>query len=104
MTILALMVMLAGIGGSVVMVGAFAWLIMRMRRLESLGPGRDDPHQLLGRMEEIRKDLDVLQNDVELIGERMDFTERLLQSGPTDTADRLSASPKQPNESQTDEG
>jgi hypothetical protein len=85
MTVAFLMLILAMGLGSSVMLGGFIWILSRLRRLELAGPGRDDPHHLLERMDALRDEVAALQDEQTRLIERVDFTERLLEPGsPTD--------------------
>lgn len=73
-----LLVLLAAVTGSSVMVGVGMSLFQRIRRLEA---GQRDMERLAEDMEALREQVAAAREEVGEIGERMDFTERLLSSG-----------------------
>ncbi len=82
MTIAFLMFMLVALGGSAILMAAFGWTFLRIRRLENHGPGQGDPHHLLERMDALKDELAGMQDEFTRITERVDFTERLLERPP----------------------
>ena len=75
------LIILAAVLGSAVMVAAFGWLFVRMRRLEAGDPGGRDLHHLLERMDDLREQFLNVQDELSQLNERVDFTERLLEPG-----------------------
>lgn len=73
-----LLVLLAAVTGSSVMVGIGMSMLQRIRRLET---GMRDMDRLAEELDALRDQVAGAREDVAEIGERMDFTERLLSSG-----------------------
>lgn len=73
-----LLVLLAAVTGSSVMVGVGVSLFQRIRRLEA---GARDVDRLVDEVDALREQLTAAREEVAEIGERVDFTERLLSSG-----------------------
>ncbi len=72
------LVVLAAVVGSVTMVGAFAYLLRRLRDLDRQAGhlGSPDAVSLIRNLED---ELAQTQTELHLLSERLDFTERLLQ-------------------------
>lgn len=76
-----LLIMFAAVVGSSAMGGFFTWMYIRTRRLDAGGRSSDELAQVLEQLEELREGLDLTRQDVAELGERLDFTERLLTRG-----------------------
>lgn len=87
-----LLLILVAVTGSTVMVAFFAWVVFRLKRLEEArGTSAPELRELTQRIDALRQELQIANDDVAKLSERMDFTERLL-SGDTEsgsTADRV---------------
>ena len=84
LTLPILLLLFAAIGGSATMVAILGWLFHRLNRLESMGPER--LRELHSNHETLREHLDSLQEELGLLSERLDFTEKLLEK-PHDPSD-----------------
>ena len=66
------------------MVAVLAYFLSRLRRLEGGGHGEAAPHQLTDQMNTMTEELLALQEELNNLSERLDFTEKLLMSGDAD--------------------
>lgn len=66
------------------MVAILGWLFHRLSRLESMGPER--LRELHSNYEAVQEQLDSMQEELGLLSERVDFTEKLLEK-PDDSSD-----------------
>jgi len=78
----ALFILFAAVIGSTAMVAIFAYILMRVRRLESGSPATDDSRLLTNDLGELREEMTALRDEVSALTERIDFTEKLLMKGP----------------------
>jgi hypothetical protein len=90
MGLVELLVLLAAVGGSSWMVGTLGWLWYRTKRLEDriAARGSDTP-QLAQELDHLRAELAASNEDVHYLRERLDFLERVLTSGDTETVREL---------------
>lgn len=86
MGLVELLVLLAAVSGSTWVAGTVVWLWYRTKRLEDRIEGRasDAPH-LAKELDGLRVELEASNEDVHYLRERLDFLERLLSSGSTET-------------------
>ena len=84
-TFAGLFILLAAVFGTGSMVGVFAWMLHRIKRLEYETESPGQLQQVRDEIEELREQLILNRNDVAELSERIDFTERLLSRG--DSAD-----------------
>ena len=77
----ALLIIFAAVIGSTAMMGTIAYLLHRIRRIESGTIGETGPHMLLDQVSDLREDLLKVQDEMSGLTERLDFTEKLLMSG-----------------------
>lgn len=77
----ALFIIFAVVIGSTAMVGVFAYILSRVRRLESGRPGGEEALALSEDLDRLQVELEALRGDVSALVERVDFTERLLMKG-----------------------
>lgn len=80
----ALFIMFAAVIGSVAMVGVFAYILNRVRRLESGSSAASDSRLLTHDLGELREEMTALRDEVSALTERIDFTEKLLMKGSED--------------------
>lgn len=77
-----LLVLLAAIGGSALILGGGAFLWYRVQRLEDRGTGGGgNRRRLQAELEEVRDELAGTREETRRLAERLDFLERLLESG-----------------------
>ena len=81
MSILALFIIFAAVIGSASMVGVFAYLLSRIRQLESGTSGDRGSGMLVEQVARLREELLTVQEEMSSFTERLDFTEKLLMSG-----------------------
>ena len=84
MSIIFLFIMFAGIIGSGAMVATVAYLLNRIRQLESGTSGDAGSHQLVEQVNRLREELLTVQEEMSSLSERVDFTDKLLLSGADD--------------------
>jgi hypothetical protein len=77
----ALFILFAVVIGSTAMVGVFAYILSRVRRLESGSSDASDSRLLTHDLSELRDEVTALRDEVSGLTERIDFTERLLMKG-----------------------
>jgi len=77
----AVLIILAAVVGSSAMMAAFAWILYRIRRLESGNGGASEVLRLGEEVDSLRAELQVTHADISDLSERLDFTERLLSPG-----------------------
>lgn len=77
----ALFIIFAVVIGSTAMVGVFAYILSRVRRLESGGGGAGAPPVLEQQVARLQAEVEAMRDDVSTLTERLDFTERLLMKG-----------------------
>lgn len=85
-SMVGLFIMFAAIVGSSAMGAFFTWMYFRTRQLEQGGSSADGFAQVLDQLDELRESLDLTRQDVQELGERLDFTERLLTRGAPDSS------------------
>lgn len=85
-----LFIIFAAVIGSAAMVGVFAYILSRVRRLEPGASGVVDASALEQQLGQVQAEIEAMKEDVSALTERLDFTERLLMSG--DDADGRGAS------------
>lgn len=83
----ALFIIFAVVIGSTAMVGVFAYILSRVRRLESGSPEGRESRALAADLDQMRDVIAALQDDVAGLTERLDFTERLLMQGKPQAED-----------------
>jgi len=81
----ALFIVFAAVIGSVAMMGILAYFLTRIRQIESRSSGEAGSSQLADQVNGLREDLLTVQEELSLLSERLDFTEKLLTTGD-DTA------------------
>jgi hypothetical protein len=81
----ALFIIFAVVIGSTAMVGVFAYILSRVRRLESGQPEGRESKALAADLDQMRDEMAALRDDVAGLTERLDFTERLLMEGKPET-------------------
>jgi hypothetical protein len=77
----ALLVVLAAVIGSTAMVGVLAYLLHRIRQIESGATDKAGSRGLSDRVEGMQEEFLALQKEMSALQERLDFTEKLLMSG-----------------------
>lgn len=77
----ALFIVFAAVIGSTAMMGILAYLLHRIRQIEAGESGEASIHQLVGQVNGMREELLTVQDEVSVLSERLDFTEKLLMSG-----------------------
>ena len=77
----ALLIIFAAVIGSTAMMGTIAYLLYRIRRIESGNLGETGSHMLLDQMSDLREELLSVQQEMSGLSERLDFTEKFLMSG-----------------------
>jgi hypothetical protein len=84
MSLAALFILLAALIGTTAMVGVFAFLFHRVRRIED---GREaGPYRLAEQVQRLEEELLSVQTEMSALSERLDFTEKLLMSGDDEAA------------------
>jgi hypothetical protein len=82
MELVELIVLMAAVSGSVWIVGIGGWLWHRIKRLEDAALGQGGPpKELLAELEQLKEVLSAGDHERELLNERLDFLERLLNPG-----------------------
>lgn len=84
-TLTALLIVFAAVIGSTAMIGIIAYLLHRIRQIES-GSAGGDSGLLAQRMDAMSEELLALQDELKALSERADFTEKLLSSGEDEGA------------------
>lgn len=77
----ARLIIFAAVIGSAAMMGILAYLLHRIRQIESGTGGEAASHQLADQVNGMREDLLTVQEEMTLLSERLDFTEKLLTTG-----------------------
>jgi len=81
MSLVVLFIIFAAVIGSAAMVGVLAYLLNRIRQLESGSSGGTGSGQLVEQVNRLREELLTVQEEMSSFTERLDFTEKLLMSG-----------------------
>ena len=81
----ALFIVFAAVIGSAAMMGILAYLLHRIRQVETRTPGEVGSNQLADQVGGLQQELLAVQEELSSMSERLDFTEKLL-SGGHDTA------------------
>lgn len=68
------------VGGSALMTAAFMWLALRRPRGVESG-GSEERREMAARQQEVERQVEVMQKELDRLSERVDFTEKLLE-GP----------------------
>jgi len=89
LTLPVLLLLLVAVGGSAGMAGILGWLFHRLSRLEASG---QDLERLLSDNAALREQIEAMRSDIEQLGERVDFSERLLEKGAPESDDHNSLS------------
>jgi len=81
----ALFIVFAAVTGSAAMMGILAYLLHRIRQIETRTTGEIGSNQLADQVIGLQEELLAVQEELSSMSERLDFTERLLTGGD-DTA------------------
>jgi hypothetical protein len=81
LSIVTLFIIFAAVIGSTSLVGALAYFLYRIRRLESRNAGGPGSGHLVEQVNRIREELLTVQEEMSSLTERLDFTEKLLMPG-----------------------
>jgi len=87
MSLVILFILFAAVIGSAAMVGVIGYLMNRIRQLELQASGELQPRRVIGSeglRDELRDELMAMQDEIERLTERVDFTERLLSAPEED--------------------
>ncbi len=84
MSLAALFILLAALIGTTAMVGVFAFLFHRVRRIED--GSEAGPYRLAEQVQRLEEELLSVQTEMSALSERLDFTEKLLMSGDEEVA------------------
>lgn len=80
--LLSLLILLAAVVGSGSLVAALGWLWYRVQRLEDAGAlGGGEADRIRAELQLVREELSASQDGMKMLNERVDFLERLLESG-----------------------
>ena len=77
----ALFIIFAAVIGSAAMAGVFAYLLHRIRQIETRTPGEVGSHHVADQVRGLQEDLLAVQEELSSMSERLDFTEKLLSGG-----------------------
>lgn len=84
-----LLILLAAIVGSAWIVGGWGWLWYRVKRLEERGRGAGEGRERLpAELASLEQALADARKDTEILAERVEFLERLLEDRDTSSARR----------------
>lgn len=83
-----LLIVLAAIVGSAWVFGAWGWLWYRVKQLEQHRSGELHGRQLLSELDVLREEVASTQEEAQLLAERVDFLERLLEGRDESDPDR----------------
>ena len=84
MSLAALLILFAALIGTTAMVGVFAFLFHRLRRIED--GSEAGPYRLAEQVQRLEEELLSVQTEMSSLSERLEFTEKLLMSGDDDAA------------------
>ena len=77
----ALFIVFAAVIGSAAMMGILAYLLHRIRQVETRTPGEVGSNQLADQVGGLQQELLAVQEELSPMSERLDFTEKLLSGG-----------------------
>lgn len=86
-TLTALLIVLVAVIGSTTLLGMYAYLLNRIRQIESNPSGDAGSRQLVDQVNEMRDELVTVQREMSALSDRLDFTEKLLMKGDDATSD-----------------
>jgi len=83
LSVAVLMIIIVAVIGTGVMTGIITMLISKVRRLEEIRPGGDDG-LLTESFDKLATELSAIRDQLEMLEQRTDFNERLLEGRPID--------------------
>ena len=83
-----MLIVFAAVIGCAAMAGTLAYVLNRIRQIETGTTGEAGSHQLVDQVNLMREELLTVQDEMSSFSERLDFTEKFLMSGDdTGTSD-----------------
>ncbi len=80
-SLVAILIVVAGVLGTSVMGGVLFWLTSRLRRLES-GRESDDTGLLTSAVDSLTAELSTVRDQLDMLEQRTEFNQRLLEGRP----------------------